>query len=41
MEIEKPQDFQAEILDTKGSHIAKILTENKNLKKKTPSSAEH
>ena len=33
MEIEKPQDFQAETLDTQGSHIAKILAENKNLKK--------
>ena len=33
IEIEKSQDFQAEKLDTQGSHIAKILTENKNLKK--------
>ena len=33
MEIEKSQDFQAETLDTQGSHIAKILAENKNLKK--------
>ena len=33
IEIEKSQDFQAETLDTQGSHIAKILAENKNLKK--------
>ena len=33
IEIEKSQDFQAEKLDTQGSHIAKILAENKNLKK--------
>ena len=33
IEIEKSQDFQAKALETKGSHIAKILAENKNLKK--------
>ena len=33
IEIEKSQDFQAETLDTQGSHIAKILAGNKNLKK--------
>ena len=33
IEIEKSQDFQAEILDTQGSHVANILAENKNLKK--------
>ena len=33
IENEKLQDFQAEKLDTQGSHIAKILAENKNLKK--------
>ena len=32
-EIEKSNDFQAETLDTQGSRIAKILAENKNLKK--------
>ena len=33
IEIEKSQDFQAKALETQGSHIAKILAENKNLKK--------
>ena len=33
IEIEKSQDFQAETLDTQGSHITKILAENKNMKK--------
>ena len=33
IEVEKSQDFQAETIDTQGSHIAKILAENKNLKK--------
>ena len=33
IEIEKSQDFQTETLDTQGSHIAKIMAENKNLKK--------
>ena len=33
IEIEKSQDFQAETLHTQGSHVAKVLTENKNLKK--------
>ena len=33
IEIEKSQDFQAEPLDTQGNHIAKILAENKNVKK--------
>ena len=33
IETEKSQDFQAETLDTQGSHVAKILAENKNLKK--------
>ena len=33
IEIKKWQDFQAETLDTQSSHIAKILAENKNLKK--------
>ena len=33
IEIEKSQDFQAEALDTQGCHIAKILAENKNLRK--------
>ena len=33
IEIEKSNDFQAETLDTQGSHTAKILAENKNLKK--------
>ena len=33
IEIEKSQEFQAETLDTQGSHIVKIPAENKNLKK--------
>ena len=33
IEIEISQYFQAETLDIQGSHVAKILTENKNLKK--------
>ena len=33
IEIEKSQDIQAETLDTQGSHIAKIMAENTNLKK--------
>ena len=33
IEVEKSQDFQAETSDTQGRHIAKILPENKNLKK--------
>ena len=33
IEIEKSQDFQVETLDIQGSHVAKMLTENKNLKK--------
>ena len=33
IEIKKSQDFQAETLENQGSHIAKILAENKNLKK--------
>ena len=35
IEIEKSQDFQAKALATQGSHIAKILAENKNLKKES------
>ena len=31
--IKKSQDFQAETLDTQGSHVAIILAENQNLKK--------
>ena len=31
--IRKSQDFQAETLDTQGSHVAIILAENQNLKK--------
>ena len=33
IEIKKSQDFQAETLDNQDSHVAKILAENKNLKK--------
>ena len=33
IEIEKSQDFQVKALETQGSHIAKVLAENKNLKK--------
>ena len=33
IEIEKLQDFQSETLENQSSHVAKILTENKNLKK--------
>ena len=33
IKIEKSQDFQAKTLDTQDSHVAKILAENKNLKK--------
>ena len=33
IEIEKSQDFQIETLDTQGNHVAKILVENKSLKK--------
>ena len=33
--IEKSQEFPAETLDTQGSHIAKIMAENKNLKENT------
>ena len=33
IEIEKLQDFQSETLENQSSHVAKIRTENKNLKK--------
>ena len=33
IEIEKLQDFQSETLENQSSHVAKILTENKTLKK--------
>ena len=33
IEIEKSQNFQIETLDTQGNHVAKILVENKSLKK--------
>ena len=33
IKIEKSQDFQVETLATQGSDVAKILADNKNLKK--------